>query len=280
MEEKNKNRFLIAFDMDGTLLKSDNTVGRKSKEIIKKLVKMGHYVTVASGRPIRVITSYYEDLGMNGPVISYNGSMVSDPKDPSFVPSKRMFKKEVIIDFLNNVGYDKIDTIMVETEKVIITNKQDKTLDGFYHAKGMEQRVGDVRELLDDDCMICIIGMNHHDLDERLVKAAFYYPNMGLRFWGGADSRFSELYWLDVNKTYGIEQARIRLGLERDNVIVIGDADNDVEMISLYKNSIAMINGEDQVKHRASRVSDSDNNHDGAAKAVYKLVKELSGLKQ
>lgn len=280
MEKGNKRKFLIAFDMDGTLLRSDNTIGRKSKEIIGKLVKMGHYVTVASGRPIRVILPYYDDVGMNGPIVSYNGSMVSDPSDPSFVPTKRMFQKEDIVEFLNSVGYDKIDTIMVETERAIITNKRDKTLDGFYHAAGMEQRVGDVRDLIDDDCMICVIGMDNHDLDERLVKAAFYYPNMGIRFWGGADSRFSELYWLDVNKTYGVEQARTKLGLEKDDVIVIGDADNDIEMISMYKHSIAMLNGEGQVKARASRVSDSDNNHDGAAKAVYKLVKELSGLKQ
>lgn len=103
--------------MDGTLLKSDNTVGKKSRRIIKKLVKMGNYVTVASGRPVRVILSYYEDLGLNGPIVSYNGSLVSDPSDSSFVPSKRLFPKEIIIDFLNKVGYDKIDNVLIETEK-------------------------------------------------------------------------------------------------------------------------------------------------------------------
>lgn len=39
MFKRNKKKYLIAFDMDGTLLKSDNTVGKKSRRIIKKLVK-------------------------------------------------------------------------------------------------------------------------------------------------------------------------------------------------------------------------------------------------
>lgn len=275
MFKRNKKKYLIAFDMDGTLLKSDNTVGKKSRRIIKKLVKMGNYVTVASGRPVRVILSYYEDLGLNGPIVSYNGSLVSDPSDSSFVPSKRLFPKEIIIDFLNKVGYDKIDNVLIETEKAIISKKKDQTLQGFYHKEGMEERIGDVRTLIDDDCFICVLSMADHKFDERLVNAAFYYPNMGLRFWGGVESNFSELYWLDVSKTYGLEQARQKLGLSKDQIIVVGDADNDVEMLTEYPHSIAMINGENQVKKRASTVSKYDNNHDGAAIAVYEMIKKL-----
>lgn len=275
MFNRNKKKYLIAFDMDGTLLKSDNTVGKKSRRIIKKLVKMGNYVTVASGRPVRVILSYYEDLGLNGPIVSYNGSLVSDPSDSSFVPSKRLFPKEIIIDFLNKVGYDKIDNVLIETEKALISKKKDQTLQNFYHKEGMEERIGDVRTLIDDDCFICVLSMADHKFDERLVNAAFYYPNMGLRFWGGVESNFSELYWLDVSKTYGLEQARQKLGLSKDQIIVVGDADNDVEMLTEYPHSIAMINGENQVKKRASTVSKYDNNHDGAAIAVYEMIKKL-----
>lgn len=275
MFNRNKKKYLIAFDMDGTLLKSDNTVGKKSRRIIKKLVKMGNYVTVASGRPVRVILSYYEDLGLNGPIVSYNGSLVSDPTDSSFVPSKRLFPKEIIIDFLNKVGYDKIDNVLIETEKALISKKKDQTLQNFYHKEGMEERIGDVRTLIDDDCFICVLSMADHKFDERLVNAAFYYPNMGLRFWGGVESNFSELYWLDVSKTYGLEQARQKLGLSKDQIIVVGDADNDVEMLTEYPHSIAMINGENQVKRRASTVSKYDNNHDGAAIAVYEMIKKL-----
>lgn len=275
MFKRNKKKYLIAFDMDGTLLKSDNTVGKKSRRIIKKLVKMGNYVTVASGRPVRIILSYYEDLGLNGPIVSYNGSLVSDPSDSSFVPSKRLFPKEIIIDFLNKVGYDKIDNVLIETEKALISKKKDQTLQNFYHKEGMEERIGDVRTLIDDDCFICVLSMADHKFDERLVNAAFYYPNMGLRFWGGVESNFSELYWLDVSKTYGLEQARQKLGLSKDQIIVVGDADNDVEMLTEYPHSIAMINGENQVKKRASTVSKYDNNHDGAAIAVYEMIKKL-----
>lgn len=96
---------------------------------------MGNYVTVASGRPVRVILSYYEDLGLNGPIVSYNGSLVSDPSDSSFVPSKRLFPKEIIIDFLNKVGYDKIDNVLIETEKAIISKKKIRLCKAFITKK-------------------------------------------------------------------------------------------------------------------------------------------------
>lgn len=274
MAKEKKKTFLIAFDMDGTLLRSDNTVGEKSRLIIKKLVEMGHYVTVASGRPIRIITPIYKGLGMNGPIVSYNGSLISNPSDPSFVECKRLFPRQLIIDFLNDVGYDKIDNVMVETDKVIITKKVDPVLESFYHNEGMNEEVGDVRALLKDDSYICVIKMDSHDHDDRLVHAAFYHDRIGLRFWGGEENQFSELYWLDVSKTYGLEVARTSLGLSQDEVIVVGDADNDVEMLTEYKNSIAMVNGANQVKERARVISEYDNNHDGAAIAVLKMVEE------
>lgn len=276
MEKTKRRKFLIAFDMDGTLLRRDNTVGEKSREIIKKLVSMGHYVTVASGRPVRIITDFYKKLGLNGPVISYNGAMVSDPSDPSFETVTKTFSKNTIVDFLNNVGYEKIDNVMIECGNDLISKKKDEDLRGFYHSEGMLEKIGDVRKLISGDSLICIIKMRTSDLDERLVKAAFYNPGIGIRFWGGVGNLFSELYWLDVNKAYGIEIARRKLGLEKDDVIVIGDEDNDMEMISYYTNTIAMINGNPLVKERASTISEFDNNSDGAALAVLKMVEKLS----
>lgn len=270
-----KEKFLIAFDMDGTLLRKDNTIGEKSKEIVQKLVQMGNYVTIASGRPNRVITPYYDALGMNGPVVCYNGAKVYSPHDPHFPTFKKMFKKEYILRFLKDFGYDKIENIMAEDDTRAYINKYDPILDSFFHPEGMEIITGNLMEKIQTDTYIFIIGMKNHDYDERLVKCAFQFPNIGLRFWGGAESKFSELYFLNTSKTSGLEIARKDLNLDKDHVIVIGDADNDVEMLTEYPNSIAMVNGEKQVKERAHFISDFDNNHDGAAQAVLKLYNQL-----
>lgn len=278
--EKDKERFFVAFDMDGTLLRHDNTVGEESKRIIKELVERGHCVSIASGRPDRVITPYWDELGMNGPVVCYNGSKVYMPHNPSFQSYKRMFPKQILLDFMKQFGYSNFVDLMAENDTTLYINKDNSLLDDFYHTDGMIVKKGNLLDILDSDSYILIIGMNTHDLDERLVRCAFSFPQIGLRFWGGAESRFCELYFLDTSKTTGIEHARNFLNLDHDHVVVIGDADNDVEMLTEYPNSIAMINGEKQVKERARYMSDFDNEHDGAAKAVLKLINKLTGREQ
>lgn len=272
--EKDRERFYVSFDMDGTLLRSDNTVGETSKKIIKELVERGHYVSIASGRPNRVITPFYDELGMNGPIVCYNGSKVFMPHHPEFQTYRKMFSHEILRKFMESFGYEKFANLLAENDKTLYINKYDAQLESFYHAEGMIIKEGNLMENLDEDSYILIIGMDDHSLDERLVRCAFSFPDIGLRFWGGAESRFSELYFLDTSKTSGIEIAREHLGMDKDHVVVIGDADNDVEMLTEYRNSIAMINGEKQVKERAEYVSDYDNNHDGAALAVLKLINE------
>jgi len=270
-----KDSYLIAFDMDGTLLRSDGTIGEESKKLIKQIIADGNYVSIASGRPGRVIVPYYDELGLNGPVVSYNGCKIFKPHDDSFPVTKRLFKKEQIHKFLADFGVENLDNIMAETDDTVYINKMDPILDGFFHTKGMKIVSGNLLELLNEDTYTMLLGMVDHRNDERLVRCAFQFPGIGLRFWGGAESRFSEMYYLDTSKTTGIEIARKDLGLDPSHVIVIGDADNDVEMITEYQNSIAMINGEKQVKDRAGYISDFDNNNDGAAKAVFKLLTQL-----
>lgn len=271
------DRYLIAFDMDGTLLRPDGTIGARSRQIIAELEARGHYVTIASGRPDRVITPYYRDLGMNGPVVCYNGSKVFKPDDPTFPIYRKLISVDVIQKFLRTFGYERFDTLMAESDTAVYINHPDLTLADFFHPDGMTVKMGDLRELVDEDCYVLIIGMKNHDLDERLVRCAFQFPGIGLRFWGGLESRYSELYFPDSSKTTGLAIAQEYVGLDRDHVIVIGDGDNDVEMLTHFPHSIAMINGEKQVQRRASRISDLDNAHDGAAEAVLKLVNELEG---
>ncbi len=271
------DRYLIAFDMDGTLLRSDNTIGERSKQLIAEMVQRGHYVTIASGRPDRVITPYYHELGMNGPVVCYNGCKVYMPDNPQFHVYRKMLSVSVIKGFLSSFGYTKIETLLAENDTTMYVNENNEMLDGFYHTEGMKVVKGNLLNTIDQDCYVLIIGMTNHDLDERLVKCAFQFPGIGIRFWGGLESKFSELYFPSSSKTTGLTIASEHLGIDQDHVIVIGDADNDVEMLSHFPHSIAMINGEEQVKKRASRVSDFDNNHDGAAEAVLKLLDELEG---
>ena len=77
-----------------------------------------------------------------------------------------------------------------------------------------------------------------------------------------------------AGKYSAIEKMRMELGLGEDEIAVFGDDFNDAEMLSGYRNSVAMGNAPDELKRIAGYVTLS-NEEDGAAFALEKLLKIL-----
>ena len=53
-----------------------------------------------------------------------------------------------------------------------------------------------------------------------------------------------------------------------------GDANNDFSMLTAVGNSIAMINGSNEVKAVSSIITKEDNNHDGLAEILFHLAEK------
>ena len=72
------DRHLIALDMDGTLLNSENRVTERTQRTLQLLADMGHYIVPATGRTLCLLP---EELGavrgINFAVLE-NGSLVWD----------------------------------------------------------------------------------------------------------------------------------------------------------------------------------------------------------
>ena len=64
-----------------------------------------------------------------------------------------------------------------------------------------------------------------------------------------------------------------QLGIERSEVMAIGDGNNDVEMLEYAGISVAMANGTEAAKNSAKYITDTNEN-DGVAKSIYKYVFE------
>ena len=57
-----KNK-LIAIDLDGTLLRKDESLGELSKNVLQNLIQRGHVVVLISGRPTRSLLPIYNRIG-------------------------------------------------------------------------------------------------------------------------------------------------------------------------------------------------------------------------
>lgn len=275
-----KYNYMIAIDMDGTLLREDKTISKETIEYIKSLDEKGFLVVIASGRPYRAIKDYYEEMNMKSPIICYNGALVFNPSDKLYPKTRYMFEAKTIKSILKAVGEENFNNILVENDKSLYLKDYIDELDKFFHFKGMEIHQGNIMDILDQKGYACIFNTPHDPhIRETLIKVCFSFDNLGIRFWTGESSTtkevYSELYYLNVSKYAAIEDVRKYYHIEKDNVMCFGDAENDIEMLRNVTHSVVMRNGSPELREEAKYISIDTNENDGVRKTIEKLIDEL-----
>ena len=86
MKFKDLKGYLIAIDLDGTLVQNFDDYDKKSFEILKEVAK-NNYIVISTGRPFRSSQPYYDLLDLKTPIANYNGAWVHNPNDIKFEKS-------------------------------------------------------------------------------------------------------------------------------------------------------------------------------------------------
>ena len=75
---------LVVTDIDGTLMKMNGSLHQKTIGVVKKMSKQGVKVVIATGRMYNAARPVVEELGLDTPIICYQGAMIRDEKDIYF----------------------------------------------------------------------------------------------------------------------------------------------------------------------------------------------------
>lgn len=266
------DKYLIAFDMDGTLLNSKKKISFLTLHYLRKLTRKGHYIVLASGRPSRSLYKYYNQLKLKTPMICYNGAFTFSPYDKDFPTHKFEFPKDVI-QKLSIELKPYIVNVMCETDDEIWVDKEDKYLDRYFWYEGMQMHYGDLIDTLDKNPMTMIAKTPEEFKmgSEEIEKIVHAYPDIDVRFWTG--SPYFEIYFKETSKGASVAEIAKYYGVPKERIIVFGDAMNDVEMFGVAGTSIAMSNGKDKLKEHATHVSYKDNNSNGIYHTLKKILK-------
>ncbi len=272
MNEILKNqKFLLVFDLDGTLLTSAQNIAPKTKKLLQQLSDMGNIVTIASGRPPRSIYHYHSMLNLNDPYIGYNGAIIDNPYDANFTPIRKWIKKEEVLSFVSHFGEDAFCNMMLEDDTDQFYLRKNDAYTYFFHPEGMKLHIGSVLENLDRDVMTCVIEVKDlSDKQAMLDYVSSHFDNLGLRFWFNAP-HFAEFYFLDTNKATSIYKLAEFYHIDKAHIIAFGDAMNDFQMIKSAGVSFVMKNGSPELKQYSTYVTEYDNDHEG----IYHALKDF-----
>lgn len=281
MEEK----YIIAVDMDGTLLNSRGQITERTEKTLQMLLDQGHLVVPASGRPFPLLPPKVAALKGISYAVLENGAVVWDWKASETMEKKALPKGSAVriladvADAMSRQAQPSPYYIEFFVDGKAYTEVMDFEL--LEQAKGYESFVAYMKE-------------NHVYLEnlpaetellEQAEKLNIYFAD--LKFSAAFREKWAqdpELYVTTsvagnvefnaagVNKGVGLAALMRITGIPADRVIAIGDNENDLEMFEVAEHGVAMGNAADHVK-AAAKYQTADCDHDGAAEFLEKFFK-------
>lgn len=251
-----KNKYLIAVDLDDTLITGFNNYDKKSFELLKTLSK-NNYVVIATGRPLRSSKYYYDLLELNTPIINYNGALVHHPKDKNFEKSTVSVDKEWIIKIFED-NKDKLTNIFCEVEDDIFLWHEENEIEPYLHLEGGILHTGNFRDILveNPNGAILFSKIGTEETLKKYIEDTFK-GNLKIRFWDDKNYVVSEVYNPITTKGNGIKKILDYYKIDKENTIAIGDGHNDIELFEEVNIRVAMENAHPELKKIATHITKS-----------------------
>ena len=263
---------LIALDMDGTLLNEEKKVTERTHKAIKEAREKGVTVVLATGRPIDGVTRFLEELDMfteNDYALTYNGGLVIKTKSKEVISKIGLIGEDLhyLYELSKEFG---VNIHAFSEHEGLITPKHNKYTDVEANINNISINIKDFSKIEKDHSFIKIMMI---DEPEILQNAIDKLPKEVLEKYTVVRSApyFLEFMNKKVNKGTGLELLAKHLGIKQEEVMSMGDAGNDLDMIRYAGMGIAMENAFEEVKKEANYITAS-NNEDGVAKAIEKFV--------
>jgi Cof subfamily protein (haloacid dehalogenase superfamily) len=244
---------LIVSDLDGTLLRSDQTISKRSLEVFRKCRLAGIRLALATAQPPRLTRELLPKELALGAIINYNGALVFEN---GAVVHEKTLSEEVIGAVLRMVR-DKIaqPKVCFEIEDRHYSNFDVQEVFGPIDYQPID--LNDFRPTTAHKIILC--NMKGEKDREILACLETHCCCMVTD-----DDQLYQIMAKDVSKFNAIQCLLDRHGIGPDEVMCFGDDRNDLEMISHCGIGVAMENATQELKKKAKYVTKS-NDHDGVA---------------
>lgn len=278
---------LLAMDMDGTLLMDNKDISSRNLAAIRRARKYGVEIVLCTGRPYVTVEPYLKQLGIDCWVVTNNGGVtrnkkgqiieviymqskalektisvllqekvyfhISDEKDTFILNYSQRLRK--IYEFILKTGVSKAKALSIAIKSVFLKGNHKKVDFSKFVERGRKAT------------SVFIISSDSKQL-RNIGKNLAHIKNIDI-----TSSGFNNLEVLDEKATKGRALANIAkmLGLNREQVIAVGDNYNDLSMIEYAGLGIAMKNSEHEVIKRADWVT-TTNEEDGIAHLIEHFI--------
>lgn len=260
---------MIAIDLDDTLLSDAITVSDRTIQAVSKAKAKGIEVVIATGRMFSTARPYGKILNLGDiPMMLFSGALIQtvdtgnilyhtpiEKDDAAAVLSLAKEHHWMMQTYIDDVLRVPVYNHWVEDYERITGITAVVAGDDFYCPQGCPSKILAFGEPEEMDGM------------KAAVEAAVPQTFTLMR----SKPTFLEIVRKGVTKGKGLKELCHHFDIPENNVMAIGNSQNDVAMLQAAGLAVAMGNADDNVKEIADFVTTS-NNEDGVAVAIEKFV--------
>lgn len=258
--------YLIASDLDGTLIDSSQGISRQNIDAINSFVEEGGLFAIATGRTELTAIPFIKDINVNCPCILYNGAVIYDINRKAYIRSIFLNKMKVL-ELLKEILHRYKNLCMqIFTPGRIFIVSGGENIDPIVLREGQPFETAGIDDILDEEWIKVLMT----DTNQTLKKVQQYITNRmpsGIIHSVFSATTYLELFTAGVSKGSMLGTLMDITGVKREKIIAIGDYCNDIEMVRTAGLGVATANAHPLLKDDADITTVSNDEH-----AIYNLV--------
>lgn len=266
---------LIAIDLDGTLLNSKKEITKENMEALHYARQKGVKIVICTGRPYLGMKHLVEEIGLNSDddyVIIFNGAQVRRASNGEVLISSKLTQSDMERWYAESNRLD-LPFNPIDDEWVYEPLAYPEGYESLYvgHISQAPAKTVDFSYFSSEHTFNkFVVTVDEAHLSKQLTK-------IDMTLMTEYSIALSHPFQLEImasgtNKGEAVRQFAEKLNIPMDEVVTIGDQENDRSMLELPVHSVAMGNASDSLKELAEYVTDTNDNS-GVAQAIYHYVK-------
>ena len=257
----------LATDLDGTLLKSDKTISIENIKAIEYFKSEGGLFTFITGRIPEGIKPVFDVLKPNAPIGCINGAGVYDIFKQEFLWCETL--SPLVLELVEYVdkSFPQVGIEVILPDKIYFCKDNQSTIK---HRKDedfepLKKHYKDV-----DEPFSKILFADEYSKIDELSKALSSHPLCEKFDFVRSDLEYYEIMPKGIGKGDALNKLSEITGIDKKNIIAVGDNDNDVTMLQTAGISFAVENASKKAKEAADYITVSNEEH--ALKAIIDMI--------
>lgn len=264
---------LIALDIDGTLVDDEKELPAPNLRALRAARELGVHVAIASGRMVPSIELVQDRMGIDCSIIAYNGGkVVGSRADGRRVVSHSPLPTEVfdrLLDF--TLAEDRILNVYLEDRLFCDRSHEGHRLPELYARRtGSPYEFTDIRQFRGRAATKLIILEEPRERDRLYLELREELDDeANLQC---TDPEYLEIMAPGIDKATALPALADYVGCAVEEILAMGDADNDREMLRSAGVGVAVANARPGVLEAAPYRTERTNNEAAVAEAVERWV--------